>query len=65
VGRTGLFELMPIDDEARELLASGALTDLQAHCRRVGLRNLQEEGLRLILDGRTSVEEVLRVIKTD
>ncbi|MEA3366980.1 MAG: hypothetical protein U9R68_02580, partial [Planctomycetota bacterium] len=65
VGRTGLFELMPIDAEARDLLARGALADLRTHCRKLGMRNLQEEGLRLIIDGRTSVEEVLRAIKTD
>jgi len=65
VGRQGLFELIPIDAEARDLIARGALSDLRTHCRKRGLRNLQEEGLRLILDGRTSVEEVLRAIKTD
>ena len=65
VGRTGLFEVMPIDAEAARLVARGALADLRTHCRKLGMRNLQEEGLRLILDGRTSVEEVLRAIKTD
>ena len=65
VGRTGLFELMPIDDAARDLLARRALTALRTHCRKLGMRNLQEEGLRLILNGQTSVEEVLRAIKMD
>ncbi len=65
VGRTGLFELMPIDDQARDLLARRALTALRTHCRKLGMRNLQEQGLRLILNGQTSVEEVLRAIKTD
>ncbi|MFO8012801.1 MAG: ATPase, T2SS/T4P/T4SS family [Phycisphaerae bacterium] len=63
VGRTGLFELMPLDAEGRGLLARRALTALRTHCRKLGMRNLQEEGLRLILEGRTSVEEVLRAIK--
>jgi len=65
VGRTGLFEVMPLDDEARRLLARRALTALRTHCRKLGMRNLQEEGLRLILGGETSVEEVLRAIKND
>ena len=65
LGRTGLFEMMSIDAEARELVARGALADLRTHCRKRGMRNLQEEGLRLIIDGRTSVEEVLRTLKTD
>ncbi len=64
-GRTGLFEVMPIDEEARRLIARGALADLRTHCRTLGMRNLQEEGLRLIIDGRTSVEEVVRAIKAN
>ncbi|MBL7140902.1 MAG: Flp pilus assembly complex ATPase component TadA [Planctomycetes bacterium] len=65
VGRTGLFELMPIDQEARDMIARGALADLRTYCRKLGMRNLQEEGLRLVTDGQTSVEEVLRAIKVD
>jgi len=65
VGRTGLFELMPIDQQARDMIARGALADLRTYCRKRGMRNLQEEGLRLVTEGRTSVEEVLRAIKVD
>jgi len=65
VGRTAIFELMRIDEEGRRLLAGGALPDLRAHCRKLGMRNLQDEGLRVVIEGRTSVEEVLRAIKTD
>ena len=65
VGRTGLFELLPIDDEARELIGRGALTDLRTHARKLGMRNLQEEGLRLVIEGRTSIEEVLRAVKQE
>jgi len=63
-GRMGLFELMPIDQEARALLEKGAqVSDVRGHARKLGMRNLQEEGLRLVIDGRTSIEEVLRAIK--
>jgi len=65
VGRTGLFELMPIDQEARDTIARGALADLRTYCRKLGMRNLQEEGLRMVTEGQTSVEEVLRAIKVD
>jgi type II secretory ATPase GspE/PulE/Tfp pilus assembly ATPase PilB-like protein len=65
-GRTGLFELMPLDDEARGLFAGGATpADLRTHARKIGMRNLQEEGLRLVAAGVTSIEEVLRVIKQE
>jgi general secretion pathway protein E len=65
-GRTGLFEVMPIDAEAREMIAQGtALGDLVTHLRKLGMRNLQEEGLSMVIDGRTSIEEVLRAIKRE
>jgi len=65
IGRTGIFELMPIDDEARGLIERGALTDLRTFARKMGMRNLQEEGLQLVIEGRTSIEEVLRALKQE
>ncbi|MBE3070845.1 MAG: Flp pilus assembly complex ATPase component TadA, partial [Planctomycetes bacterium] len=65
VGRTGIFELMPIDDEARDLIARGAsVTDLRTYARKMGMRNLQEEGLAQVIAGTTSIEEVLRTIRS-
>jgi type II secretory ATPase GspE/PulE/Tfp pilus assembly ATPase PilB-like protein len=64
VGRTGLFEVMPIDAVAREMIGRGASTaDVRAYIRKGGMRNLQEEGLQMVIEGRTSIEEVLRAIK--
>ena len=63
-GRTGLFELMAIGDEARAMIGRGAnVADIRAHARKSGMRNLQEEGLALVIAGRTSIEEVLRAVK--
>ncbi|MCX5647908.1 MAG: ATPase, T2SS/T4P/T4SS family [Planctomycetota bacterium] len=63
-GRTGLFELMAIDDEARAMIGRGAnVADVRTHTRKSGMRNLQEEGLALVVAGRTSIEEVLRAVK--
>jgi type II secretory ATPase GspE/PulE/Tfp pilus assembly ATPase PilB-like protein len=63
-GRTGLFELMAIDDEARAMIGRGAnVADIRAHARKSGMQNLQEEGLALVIAGRTSIEEVLRAVK--
>ena len=63
-GRTGLFELMAIDDEARAMIGRGAnVADVRTHARKSGMRNLQEEGLALVIAGRTSIEEVLRAVK--
>jgi type II secretory ATPase GspE/PulE/Tfp pilus assembly ATPase PilB-like protein len=63
-GRTGLFEVMPIDAVAREMIGRGAsAADVRAYIRKGGMRNLQEEGLQMVIEGRTSIEEVLRAIK--
>ncbi|MGB6917354.1 MAG: ATPase, T2SS/T4P/T4SS family, partial [Phycisphaerae bacterium] len=63
-GRTGLFELMVIDDETRAMIGRGAnVADIRAHARKSGMQNLQEEGLALVIAGRTSIEEVLRAVK--
>ena len=63
-GRTGLFELMALDDEARAMIGRGAdVADIRAHARKSGMQNLQEEGLTLVIAGRTSIEEVLRAVK--
>ena len=57
---------MPIDGRAREMIARGTtLADLFTHARKLGMRNLQEEGLTMVIDGRTSIEEVLRAIEQE
>lgn len=66
VGRTGLFEVMPVGYDIREMIAQGAtLSDLLTHARKLGMRNLHEEGLDLVIDGRTSIDEVVRAIKQE
>jgi general secretion pathway protein E len=65
-GRTGLFEVMPIDVVAREMIGRGAsVADVRTYTRKSGMRNLQEEGLQMVIEGRTSIEEVLRAIKQE
>jgi type II secretory ATPase GspE/PulE/Tfp pilus assembly ATPase PilB-like protein len=64
VGRTGLFEVMPVDAVAREMIGRGAsASDVRTYIRKGGMLNLQEEGLQMVIEGRTSIEEVLRAIK--
>ncbi|MCX5682144.1 MAG: ATPase, T2SS/T4P/T4SS family, partial [Planctomycetota bacterium] len=63
-GRTGLFEVMPIDAVAREMIGRGAAAaDIRTYIRKSGMRNLQEEGLQMVIEGSTSIEEVLRAVK--
>jgi len=61
-GRTGIFELLELDDELRDLVKSRAATrDYREHTKRIGARGLREAGLELVATGVTSLEEVLRV----
>lgn len=63
-GRTGLFELLVIDEQIRELVATNApLARLREMARQGGMRTLQEDGARLVAAGRTTVDEVRRVVQ--
>ncbi len=61
-GRTGIFELLLVDDESRHLIHNRASeADLREHARRGGMKGLREDGMRWVRSGDTSLEEVLRV----
>jgi len=60
-GRLGIFEILVMNDELRNLLLTGASTgELRAVGRKYGARSLRQSGLLAIYDGLTSVEEVAR-----
>ncbi len=61
-GRTGLFELLTLDDHMRALVTSGALaSDLRRAAKQRGMRSLHNEGERLVDEHITSRLEVERV----
>lgn len=63
-GRTGIYELIPVDDELRQLIHEGAGEQtMLAHARKSSLA-IDDDGRGKVLAGRTSVEEVLRVTAT-
>jgi len=60
-GRSGIFELVPINDELRDLISTGVSTDeLRKHCRQQGMETLREAGLKALFSGMTTIEEVVR-----
>jgi type IV pilus assembly protein PilB len=62
VGRTGIYEVMVVDREMRELISRGRGTDDIRDCyRRSGGKTLLEQGIRLAEKEQTSLEEVMRV----
>jgi general secretion pathway protein E len=63
-GRTGVYELMTVDDPVRALIHSRAAeSQIQAAAETAGLRSMREDGQRLVDEGITSLEEVLRVTR--
>jgi general secretion pathway protein E/type IV pilus assembly protein PilB len=65
-GRKGIFEIFRVDDEIQRMIfkRDGA-RDLRARAREGGMRTLREDGIRKVLAGITTVEEVLRVTMGD
>lgn len=60
-GRSGLFELMMMNDELRDLISKGASTDqLRNYSRSHGVRGLREAGLDALFNGVTTLDEVVR-----
>ena len=61
-GRTGIFELMQVNEEIRHLIHEGqGEQGLRRAARENGMRTLREDGVAKVLAGETSLEEVLRV----
>jgi type IV pilus assembly protein PilB len=62
-GRIGIFELMVLDRTMREMVFRGeSVARLREFARTAGgMRTLTEDGVRKVVDGTTSVEELLRV----
>ena len=60
-GRTGVFEIMEVSENMRRMIAEDAPTeDLIAEAKRTGMKTLRENGIRYVLDGTTSIAEMLK-----
>ncbi len=65
-GRIGLYEVMPITDELKELILSRAAHfDIKKRAISLGMRTLRMAGVTKILEGVTTIEEVLRTTMDD
>ena len=63
-GRIGVFEFLEVNDRMRDLIRDkAAVSAIQAEARKNGMLYMREEGLRLVIRGVTSMDEVLRVVK--
>jgi general secretion pathway protein E len=61
-GRTGVFEVMVLDDQARKYVATGEDDKLRAHLRRTKMLWLQEAALAKVVEGVTDIKEITRAL---
>ena len=62
-GRTGIFEILELDDPLRRLIAAGAAESMvRAAAVESGMTPIGEDGLMKVMAGETSLEELRRVI---
>ncbi|MCA9297466.1 MAG: type II/IV secretion system protein, partial [Phycisphaerales bacterium] len=65
-GRIGIYEVMEITPQLRRMVHRGAAThEMREHLRNSGALTLREEGVIIAIEGRTSLEEVLRVTHSE
>lgn len=65
-GRTGIFQVMPLTEAMRELVLQDASSmALARQAQQEGLQTLREVGMRKVLSGVTSLEEVLSATRSD
>ncbi len=63
-GRTGVFELLVLNDRIRDLIRENPnLNAIRLEAVKQGMKYLQEDGLLQVIEGRTSIQELLRVAK--
>ena len=62
-GRTGIFEILQMSDRIRGMVLQMCSTaEIKQTAIEEGMKTMQEDGLRKVLDGHTTIEECLRVV---
>ena len=65
-GRIGIFEVLPVGDEIRELIMRRAtVKDIKDKAIALGMRTLREDGIEKVKRGVTTIDEVLRVTQVE
>lgn len=65
-GRIAVHEIMPIKDELKEMILQGApAAEIKKEAIRLGMSTLRQSGLKKVMNGITTVEEILRVTFED
>ncbi len=61
-GRVGIFEVLPVTEKISQLILSrSASSEIEKQARQEGMISLKQDGYLKVLEGSTSIEEILRV----
>ncbi|MBI5631502.1 MAG: Flp pilus assembly complex ATPase component TadA [Elusimicrobia bacterium] len=64
-GRTGIYELLTMDNELNSLIMAKRLpSEIFFSAKKMGFKTMQQHGMELVAQGLTSLEEILRVLPT-
>ena len=62
-GRIGIFEILPVSENIKEMIVKKATSkEIEAQAIREGMKTMLEDGFIKAVQGLTSIEEILRVI---
>lgn len=65
-GRMGIYEIMPVDDRIRALVSKNVdAGQIRKEARNQGVKFLRQDGAQKVMQGLTSIEEVLRVTQDE
>jgi len=65
-GRMGIFEIIVLDDEIRRMVNEGiSVSELRQRARDLGMRTMREDGIRKVLSGMTTPDEVISTTMGD
>ena len=64
-GRTGIYELIMVDDHMRTMVHDGASEQDMERYARLSSPGIRDDGRRKVMAGETTLEEVLRVTRED
>jgi type II secretory ATPase GspE/PulE/Tfp pilus assembly ATPase PilB-like protein len=64
VGRTAIFEIIIINSELAKVIQTLSIEDIGKHFRRARMLYLQEQALRKVINGTTTINEMIRVLQT-
>jgi general secretion pathway protein E len=65
IGRTGIYELVELNNDVRQMIHDGASEIEMEKVVRKTMPSMRDDGIRLVLEGKTSLDEVLRVTRED